>query len=79
MVWNHRSTRCAVIDESARLNRLPAEHDLFARLYVCKGSTAERTSRCMKVDVVLEEIAIRILQREFYVVTLVADDQRPWD
>ena len=33
----------------------------------------------MKVDIVPEDIALRILQRELNVVSLVADDQRTWN
>ena len=76
MVGDHDSARCAVVDEGARLGRLPAQHDLLARLDERKAAAAESARGRMEVDIVLHDVGFGVLQRELDIVTLVADHQR---
>ena len=75
VVRDHLPARRAVVDVRPRLGRLPAEHDLLARLHEREAAAAQRPRRRMEIDVVGEDVSFGILQREFDVVALVADHQ----
>ena len=74
---DHRAPRRAVVDVGAGLGRLPAQLDLLAGRDERECAAAERAGRRVEVDVVIEDVALRVLQRELDVVALVADHQRP--
>ena len=76
---DHRAARRAVIDVGARLGRLIAQLDLLAWRDEREAAAAERAGRRMEVDIVLEDVARRVLERELDVVAHVADHQRPRD
>ena len=76
---DHRAARRAVIDVGARLGRLKAQLDLLAWRDEREAAAAERAGRRMEVDIVLEDVARRVLERELDVVAHVADHQRPRD
>ena len=76
MPGDHRSARGAVIDEHAGPRRLPAQHDLLARVDQRQRTATERARCGMEIDVVRHRVGGRVDQGQLDIVALVHDHQR---